>query len=178
MLFSNRQTGTRYLFLALPLVITLQETGTVLCKKFNEELDPKMILTSALTCLALNIYHEGRGESELGKKIIAQTTINRAKDDHTNVCSEVMKPGQFTWTRRYVVGRQLRPAGKPKEEDTWNDCQIIARKALNGSLDVPRKYRNVTSFHGGRGRPQWTRNLTPLGRVGGHVYYQPKAANK
>lgn len=133
-----------------------------------------MMLSTALTCLALNIYHEGRGESELGKKIIAQTTINRAKDDNSNVCSEVMKPAQFSWTRKLVVGRQLRPAGIPKEQEQWENCQMIARKALSGSLDIPKKYNQVTHFHTPRVQPNWTNRMTSLGRVGGHVYYKPK----
>lgn len=134
-----------------------------------------MVLTTALTCLALNIYYEGRGESELGKKIIAQTTLNRANDQHSNVCKVVMEPGQFTWVNSRVSGRQLKPKFKPKEGDeAWSDCQIIAKKALSGSLDTPKKYRNVTHFHGSRIQPNWTRNMTSLGRVGGHVYYQAK----
>ena len=137
-----------------------------------------MLLTTALTCLALNIYHEGRGESELGKKIIAQTTLNRANQEHSNVCSEVMKPGQFSWTRNFVSGRTLRPAGKPKEQESWETCQIIARKALNGSLDVPNKYRKVTHFHSPSVHPSWTVNKISLGRVDGHIYYKEKVPNK
>lgn len=133
-----------------------------------------MILSTALTCLALNIYHEGRGESELGKKIIAQTTLNRAKEEGSNVCAEVIKPSQFSWTRNFVVGRKLRPAGRPTEQAAWEECQTIARKALDGSLDVPKKYRNVTHFHTPSIRPSWSREFTSLGRVGGHVYYKPK----
>lgn len=133
-----------------------------------------MILTTALTCLALNIYHEGRGEPELGKKIIAQTTINRARSNDSNVCAEVMKPSQFSWTKHLVVGRTLRPAGRPKEQEAWEECQVIARKALNGSLDVPTKYRNVTNFHTPSTHPTWRHDFTSLGRVGGHVYYKPK----
>lgn len=133
-----------------------------------------MLLTTALTCLALNIYHEGRGESELGKKIIAQTTLNRANQEHSNVCSEVMKPGQFSWTRNFVRGRTLRPAGKPKEQESWEDCQAIARKALDGSLDVPKKYRKVTSFHSRAVHPSWVASKIPIGRVDGHTYYKDK----
>lgn len=138
-----------------------------------------MVLTTAMTCLALNIYYEGRGESELGKKIIAQTTMNRANDDHRNVCNVVMQPGQFTWVRSKVAGKQVKPRFVPKESDeAWSDCQIIAKKALNGSLDTPSKYRNVTHFHSARSQQSWTRSMKSLGRVGGHVYYQSKAATK
>lgn len=134
-----------------------------------------MLLTTALTCLALNIYYEGRGESELGKKIIAQTTLNRAKEEHSNVCSEVLKPNQFSWVNSRVNGRKLNLRARPKENDeSWQTCQTIAKKALNGSLSVPTKYRNVTHFHNPRVKPSWTRNMISLGRVDGHYYYQAK----
>lgn len=134
-----------------------------------------MMLTTALTCLALNIYHEGRGETELGKKIIAQTVMNRANHSDANVCREVMKPYQFSWTNKLVSGRRLKLHGKPQEKEAWEKCQIIAKQALNGDLDLPKKYRNVTHFHTPRVQPNWTNRMIKLGRVDGHIYYQAKS---
>lgn len=134
-----------------------------------------MMLTTALTCLALNIYHEGRGETELGKKIIAQTVMNRANHNDANVCREVMKPYQFSWTTRLVHGRQLKLHGKPQEKEVWEKCQIIAKQALNGNLDLPKKYRSVTHFHTPKVQPSWTNRMIKLGRVDGHIYYQAKS---
>lgn len=131
-----------------------------------------MLLTTAVTCLALNIYHEGRGESDLGKKIIAQTTLNRADHNSGNVCREVMRPYQFSWTNNLVVGRQLKARGKPKEKEVWEKCQIIARQALSGNLNLPSRYRKVTHFHTPSIRPSWASRKVRLGRVGGHVYYK------
>ncbi|HEO0817091.1 TPA: cell wall hydrolase [Acinetobacter baumannii] len=133
-----------------------------------------MMLTTALTCLALNIYHEGRGETELGKKIIAQTVMNRAGHNDANVCREVMKPYQYSWTNRLVAGRQLKTKGKPQEKDSWETCQTIAKQALNGKLDLPKKYRNATHFHTPRVQPNWTSRMVRLGQVDGHIYYQAK----
>lgn len=133
-----------------------------------------MLLTTALTCLALNIYYEGRGESELGKKIIAQTTLNRAAREGSNVCTEVLRPNQFTWVNSRVNGKTLKPKARPKSGDDWESCQAIAQKALNGNLSIPHKYRNVTHFHNPTIKPSWTRNMLLLGRVDGHYYYQEK----
>lgn len=132
-----------------------------------------MLLTTALSCLALNIYHEGRGESDLGMKLIAQTTMNRAKGKHGNVCAEVLKPKQFSWTSKYMSGKSVLPHGRPTDQKSWAKSQRIAQQALNGSMKVPEKYTYVTHFHNSSAKPNWTKSLNKAGRVGGHHFYTP-----
>ncbi|WP_151708867.1 cell wall hydrolase [Acinetobacter brisouii] len=133
-----------------------------------------MILTTALTCLALNIYHESRGESELGKKIVAQSTLNRVKENNSSVCEEVLRPHQFSWTSSLVRDKRLRESGIPKDSDAWDDSKRIAQQALNGNMQLPRRYRQVTSFHAISIRPRhWSKDMRCLGRIGGHIAYAP-----
>ncbi len=174
MLFSNHPTVTPYPFLVLRHALMLREIGITLCAKSKKESDPNMMLTTALTCLALNIYHEGRGETELGKKIIAQTVMNRAHHNSSNVCREVTRPYQYSWTNRLVIGRQLKLKGLPQEKKVWESCQAIAKKALDGNLDIPKKYQYVTHFHTPRVKPDWSTKMVKLGKIDGHIYYQSK----
>lgn len=134
-----------------------------------------MMLTTALTCLALNIYHEARGETQLGKEVVAVTTLNRANGNNSQVCAEVLKKHQFTWTTTKVSGKQLREAGKPKETEAWEEAQQIAKKALSGRIVVPAKYRNVTHFCASRKRA-WDKNpqMNYVGKVGNHHFYEQK----
>jgi N-acetylmuramoyl-L-alanine amidase len=131
-----------------------------------------MLLTTAITCLALNIYHEGRGEPELGQKIIAQTTMNRANQNSSNVCKEVVKPSQFSWTKDFVVGRELKVKGRPTDKASWIKCKAIARQALSGQLNVPKQYRSATSYHNTTVNPTWSNRMIRLGRVNRHIFYK------
>ena len=53
-----------------------------------------MIMTAAITCLALNVYHEARNEPMNGMYAVASVVINRVQDDRwpNNVCA-VVKDG-------------------------------------------------------------------------------------
>ena len=74
-----------------------------------------MIMTAAITCLALNVYHEARNEPMNGMYAVASVVINRVQDDRwpNNVCA-VVKDGyrkdsvkcQFSW---YCDGKTDRP---------------------------------------------------------------------
>jgi N-acetylmuramoyl-L-alanine amidase len=59
-----------------------------------------MSIENALLCLALNVYHEARGETVEGQVAVAMVTMNRAGWDTRNVCPTVYKPRQFSWTHR------------------------------------------------------------------------------
>ena len=70
-----------------------------------------------LHCLALNIYHEGRGESEVGKLAIAHTTLNRVKIGkprfRNNICDVVYQG------KHWKTGNGKRIPLKNKCEFSW-----------------------------------------------------------
>ena len=114
-----------------------------------------MTLTSAFMCMALNLYFESRGEPDLGMRLVAQATMNRAKHDKSQVCAAVLAPNQFAWTRKRVLNRKLSQEHEPKEQDKWEQSQRISNLALNGSINVGDKWRNVTHFHNIDATPYW-----------------------
>lgn len=83
-----------------------------------------MILKSALMCLALTIYHEGRGEPEVGQLAIAEVVINRASERNLNICQVIKQPKQFSW---YTTWNHKIPSGQD-----WNKSVNIAETVLNG----------------------------------------------
>ena len=50
--------------------------------------------------MALNIYHEARGEDTLGQYLVADVTLNRVADKRwpNTICKVVNQPWQFYWT--------------------------------------------------------------------------------
>lgn len=132
-----------------------------------------MILTSAYLCIALNLYFESRGEPDLGMKLVAQATLNRAKHDKSKVCDAVLAANQFSWTKSKVQNKQLIPQYQPAEIDKWKQSQNISKLALQGKLKLDGDWNKVTHFHNLSVSPQWSTSprMVKVGRVGNHVFY-------
>ena len=132
-----------------------------------------MILESALLCLALNVYHEARGEPVPGQYGVANVTMNRAKTPD-NVCEVVTKKRQFSWTDKFVRKQGskaiLKPSGYPKDAQAWSLAWRVARYALaNPQYDFT---HGATHFHASYVSPQWRYSATRTARLGSHIFYR------
>lgn len=131
-----------------------------------------MLIATATMCLALNTYHEARGEPVMGRYAVALVTMNRAKQDHETVCREVFKHKQFSWTTgvRKVPGGWYVPAHlHPKEEDAWRDAKIIAKTTLAGRM--PDFTKGSTHYHATYVRPYWASSMIEVRTIGLHRFY-------
>ena len=118
------------------------------------------MLKVALICLALNVYHEARGEPELGQIAVAHVTQNRVRDKGTNICTEVFRPHQFSWTLRHSYRVPY------KNDESWKQALRIAqtfnshKDPTNGSLyfsseaSLKRRVKGIT--------------------IGNHIFYKLK----
>jgi spore germination cell wall hydrolase CwlJ-like protein len=117
-----------------------------------------------IRCLALNIYHEARGESRAVKRAVAAVTLNRVEDDRfpDTVCEVVWQEDQFSWT---ADGRSDRPRDALK----WREALRLAEDAYRwgGSAEVG----DAIFFHHERVHPKWARGLRVVYRAGGHLFY-------
>ena len=82
-----------------------------------------------LGCLALNIYHEGRGESSKGQAAIAAVTMNRVRSKYypDTVCEVVWQRKQFSWT--HIAARYHAVT----DFAAWGQALVIARLFLDGA---------------------------------------------
>lgn len=129
-----------------------------------------MILTTAAMCLALNIYHESRGESVLGQYAVAAVTMNRAKEPD-NVCKVVLAKKQFSWTTKLVNGNTLKIVGKPKDKKAWRVAQVIAGFALYSPVTID-PTRGATHYHADYVRPKWRNAMSQTTTLGHHIFYR------
>lgn len=118
--------------------------------------------------LALNMYHEARGEPIDGMQMVGEVTLNRvdAPNYPDNICDVVYQPSQFSWTR--VVKDP-----EPRELDVWQDALILAENLILGEVDTfnngathfinPDKLSRI---------PNWAKQFESVGRIGNHVFYQ------
>lgn len=133
-----------------------------------------MIISSALLCLAMNVYSEARSEPVMGQYAVALVTMNRAGWEQEKVCKEVFKPMQFSWANSRVTrvkGGWLIPESlKPREVDAWDKAMRIARVTLDGRmLDIT---HGSTYYHTVNVRPAWRKAFVITRRIGEHVFYR------
>ena len=134
-----------------------------------------MILTSAMLCLALNVYHEARGEALVGQYAVAQVTLNRADRNPKKVCSEVFKPKQFSWAnpltsrkgekRAALVGQFM-----PKDRKAWEVAKAVAYYSMRGTIQDFTD--GSTHYHARWVNPHWNKAMTLTSVIGAHRFYK------
>lgn len=136
-----------------------------------------MILSAALMCLALNVYHESRGEPLAGQIAVASVTMNRAEGQKGKVCEVVMQPKQFSWTNRLVVrqphGWRVKRQAMPQDDEAWQRSLAVASVALSGKM--PDVTNGATFYHTRKVAPLWRRALVKTVAIGGHIFYRQQA---
>lgn len=126
----------------------------------------RQLSAKEIECLALNIYHEARGESWAGKVGVAQITINRADTafrKKKTICSVVYDPAQFSWTLS-TKKRFTRPQG-----DVWGESLLAAKEAASGlrikGLETSKHY-----YAEWIRPPYWSKGMTFVLPIGQHRY--------
>lgn len=135
----------------------------------NEVLDEYVsdFFHEEIGCLALNIYHEARGESVLGQIAVAQVVMNRVDNSYwpDTVCDVVYQPHQFSWTQDHL-------SDETPDDEAWGRALSIANTVYNQEEDDPSNgavfyhatYINTPSF----GRHHST---TVSAEIGIHIFY-------
>lgn len=132
-----------------------------------------MLVETAVLCLALNVYHEARGETLPGQYAVAIVTFNRAKKQESKVCAQVFKPKQFSWTIGKVSkvkgGWKVANSMKPRDAKAWLVALDVARHTLKG--DLPDFTGGATHYHTKAVSPHWAKKAKPVTTIGQHVFY-------
>ncbi len=131
-------------------------------------------LSQSLDCLALNIYHEARGEPLDGRVAVAQVVMNRVNDPEFpgQVCAVVRQGGvrsrdrcQFSW---WCDGR----GDRPDDLAAWTGSKDLARRILAGSVDDPTG--GALWYHADHVTPNWDMDIVRQAKIGRHVFYRRK----
>jgi N-acetylmuramoyl-L-alanine amidase len=125
-------------------------------------------MLTPLTCIAIAIYFEARGESIEGQQMVAATIINRMNHPQfpDTACGVVKQRKQFSF---YSDGR----SDKPTEPEAYLTASRIASEALKEGVV------NETSlyFHSTAVQPIWRHKLKRIGKIGNHVFYADNKEN-
>lgn len=130
-----------------------------------------MIITAAVTCLALNVFFEARGEDLMGKAVVAEVTMNRVKSARfpDNVCGVVWQDKQFSWTHD---GKHDDPTRFNSKVDrvAWRDSQLIASMTINDELAID--VGGALYYHADYVSPWWAEEQEMVFKYGKHVFYK------
>lgn len=134
-----------------------------------------MIVTSSLLCLALNIYHEARGEPLAGQLAIAEVTLNRVASSKfpDNVCDVVKQAKyyqgkpirnkcQFSW---YCDGKP----DTPLNSAAWEKALLVANAAYK-----QRSFRftkGALYYHSTKVKPFWSKSFNKTIQINNHIFY-------
>ena len=134
-------------------------------------------------CLAMNIYHEARGESLAGQYAVADVVLNRLTDKRypDTICgvvkesvkwkgNPVRNKCQFSW---YCDGRP----DTATQTDSWMQAVEVAISILHYD-----KFRGITEgathYHTNYVDPFWNTSYRLIGTIGDHKFYINEGRNR
>jgi len=129
-----------------------------------------MILNTALTCLALNIYHEARSEPLYSQVAVAQVTLNRVSNPNypSTVCDVVTQKHQFSWYWDGLPDRPLEPVA-------WLRSVALADLILEADISVD-CVESSTHYHADYVKPYWSKVFEKTCQLGKHIFYKERKA--
>jgi spore germination cell wall hydrolase CwlJ-like protein len=127
------------------------------------------MITAAVVCLALNVYHEARGEPIIGQEAVAMVTLNRAGSERypNDICGVVKqqrgKTCQFSW---WCDGK----SDRPRDAVAWSIALEVAHNVLQGDYEVD--LQGATHYHADYVSPYWANGKEPVAIIGKHIFYE------
>lgn len=116
--------------------------------------------------LALCVWREARGESLLGKLLVAQTIENRVTDPRwpDTYIGVITQPWQFSAFNK----NDPNVTAYPKEDDPkWGDCVAAADFVMS----APTKLTASNHYHTKAVSPTWKNTSKVVALEGDHVFY-------
>ena len=134
-------------------------------------------IEAAAMCLALNMYHEARGEGVQAMMAVAEVTINRVQDSYfpDTVCDVVYQGRkdsrgnmirnqcQFSW---YCDGK----SDKMHDEKMKTVAHEVAIDYLTG-LET-NLTGGATFYHATYVNPYWASSFTKTTQIESHIFYR------
>ena len=146
---------------------------------------PEDLKSEAVECLALNMYHEARGQGTAGELAVTTVVMNRVNDSRfPNTICGVVKQGptrpswkdpkilfpikhkcQFSW---YCDGK----SDKPRNKKTYEKMKDFAKTLLSNKLLYLDITDGATHYHADYVSPSWAKTKTKTVEIQDHIFYR------
>ena len=151
----------------IPVVITKPITHVVKMEIIvsKKETHESCLQDAKCNLLAEAIVYEARGEPTKGQIAVAQVILNRKQDPRwgNSVRDVIHQPHQFSYLKDKHKQR-------PPTKHDWTTARKIAHAVITGTEYNP--VGNATHYHATHVQPKWARKLTPVAKIGNHVFYR------
>lgn len=122
-------------------------------------------------CLALNIYHEARGEGIEGWLAVAFVTVNRLQDKRfpDTVCDVVYDSYQFSWTHDDIPDEPV--LEQKADRQAWKYINQFAKGFLDNYEFIVDPTAGSLYYHSLKVKPYWAKYYKKVGAIGQHIFY-------
>ena len=140
------------------------------------EVRKSKMISSALMCLALNVFWESRSEDVISQAAVAHVVLNRVRDSrYPNNACDVITEGkhwkghpvknacQFSWYCNSL-------SDYPKNRRAFKWAVHIARLVAEGVIPDPTG--GSTHYHAHYVQPGWRTKKAFTARIGSHLFYK------
>ncbi|MDH5395990.1 MAG: cell wall hydrolase [Gammaproteobacteria bacterium] len=125
-------------------------------------------------CLALNIYHEARGEKKSGQIAVAKVTLNRVLSRRypDTVCEVVYEKRWDRIRKRYVGAFSWTEFDEPPKlkSKAWYRAWDIAKTTYKNKDKL--QLDGAVFYHAKHIKPSWARKKKPIAKIGDHIFYR------
>lgn len=124
----------------------------------------------ALDCLTAAVYYEAATEPREGQEAVAQVVLNRLRHPAfpKSVCGVVYDGVGAASTCQFTFACDGSTLRLPNAR-LWQNARDVAQAALSGH--VATQVGAATHYHAVYVSPYWRTSLTPVGRIGNHLFY-------
>jgi len=146
-------------------VVSFALTGTVVALGSCAIYDRMAFAATERNCLAMNVYHEARGESVIGQIAVAQVVMNRVDHNYfpDTVCDVVYQDHQFSWTQDNI-------SDTTSDTFAWNLAKDIAITVYAREEDDPTS--GALFYHADYiDTPHWAKQMETTLREETHIFY-------
>lgn len=137
------------------------------------------MISAAVMCLALNLYHEARGESLAGNLAVGFVTMNRVADPRypDTVCGVVKQARYHAWSDIPIRNKCQFSwfcdglSDQPKDDKAFMESVLLSKHILAGTVtDIS---EGATHYHATWIQtPYWAGDLSVVLELDQHIFYK------
>jgi|TARA_B110000879_G_scaffold196221_1_gene265651 spore germination cell wall hydrolase CwlJ-like protein len=137
------------------------------------------MISAAVMCLAMNLYHETRGETLAGNIAVGYVTMNRVADPRypDTVCGVVHQAKYHGWDLVNPIKNRCQfswycdgLSDNPQDGKAMLESVLIAQHIIAGTVtDIS---EGATHYHATYVNPYWSGDMTVVLEVGQHIFYK------
>ena len=137
------------------------------------------MISAAVMCLAMNLYHETRGETLAGNIAVGYVTMNRVADPRypDTVCGVVQQAKYHGWDLVNPIKNRCQfswycdgLSDNPQDGKAMLESVILAKHIIAGTVtDIS---EGATHYHATYVNPYWAGDMTVVLEVGQHIFYK------